>query len=80
MPLTLDQLEEKLLALPAESRERLAISLYESVDIPGRAQHEFSPDQLHEFDRRYEELASGATPGIPLDAVMRQLDQLLAHG
>lgn len=75
---TMDQLEDELLALPVESRERLAISLYDSLATADDVVSEFSADQVEEFQQRAAEYKNGAGPGVPYEVVLRRVDQIIA--
>jgi hypothetical protein len=73
MPLTLDQLRDELLALPAEDRNRLVLSLPDNNEIVPLGLH---PDWTEELRFRREELNAGRMDTIPWETVERELDSL----
>jgi len=74
MPLTLDQLREEMLALPADDRERLISSLVQKTPI---ASHGLHPAWDAEIERRIQDFHDGKTQGIPWEEVDKELDQLV---
>jgi len=74
MSLTLDQLREEVLALPADDREQLISSLLQNTQI---ASHGLHPAWDAEIDRRIQDFHDGKTQGIPWEEVDKDLDQLV---
>lgn len=70
MARTLDEIREDVKALPANEREEL---LDELLD-------EFDRAQLAEWERRAEELRTGAVKGIPLEDAVRRLREKYSGG
>ena len=61
--MTLDQLEQEVLKLPAEQRARLAERIISSLDEEAEIEREW----LAEVRRRDAELDTGKVEGIPLE-------------
>jgi hypothetical protein len=80
MPLTLDQLEEKLLSLPESNRVRLATTLLHSLPIPEGILEEGTPEFEAELARRHKEIEDGTVEFIPYEVVMRELGEMLQQG
>jgi len=78
--LTLDQLEEKLLSLPESSRDRLAMSLLDSLPAPDGLLKEDSPQLEAEIALRCEEIENGTAVMVPFGTVMQELRELLQKG
>ena len=73
----LDQLEQRLLSLPEDSRRQLAERLWDSVATPEEVAAEFTPEQVTEFHRRMEEYESGVALTYSHESVMQEIDNLL---
>ena len=71
---TIDTLFTEAMALPDDSRLRLAERLLSTVaDEPA-----LEPEQLKEVHRRMEEIRSGKVQTIPGEQVFREIEQSLA--
>jgi putative addiction module component (TIGR02574 family) len=77
---TLDQLEEKLLSLPESSRDRLAMSLLDSLPAPDGILDEDSPELEAELARRCAGIEDGTAVMVPFETVMQELRELLQQG
>lgn len=71
--MTVDQLEQEALSLPAEQRARLAERLIASLD----AEAEIEKAWLAEAKRRDAELDSGAVNAIPMEDALASARKLL---
>ena len=77
MALNLEELEEQVLALPAESRHHLAVSLWSSLEFEEYVSGEFSDAQIAEFKRRAAEVEDGTAVLMPYEAVKQRISDLL---
>jgi putative addiction module component (TIGR02574 family) len=69
--MTIEQLEQELLKLPAGERARLAERLISSLD----EEAEIEAQWIAEVRRRDEELESGAVQSIPLEDALASIRQ-----
>ncbi|MEM1157967.1 MAG: addiction module protein [Verrucomicrobiota bacterium] len=74
--MTLEQLTEDALSLPATSRAYLAEKLLESIDYEEDVP--VSPEWKKEIMRRAKELDEGTVEGIPAEAVFEEIEQRLS--
>jgi putative addiction module component (TIGR02574 family) len=70
----IENLRERILALPPEERELLLASVSGSVDDPSFKLHS---DWDMEIKRRVDDLRSGKVQGIPAEDVFREIDEIL---
>jgi hypothetical protein len=75
----LDQLEEKLLSLPESSRDRLAMSLLDSLPAADGILEEDSPELEAEIARRCAEIEDGAAVMVPFETVTQELREMLGR-
>lgn len=75
---SLSQLTQDVLSLPAEDRIRLAQVLWNSVPPEDQAAHlPLSDEFLEELDRRNADLESGRVEAIPYEKAMAELRKSL---
>ena len=75
MPLTVDQLEQEAMQLPAAYRAHLAEKLVESLELADT--EEIRQLWAAEANRRREEIRSGAVQPIPGEQVIQKIRRLL---
>ena len=78
MSVLIDNIEEAALALPSESRARLANRLLDSLDIEAESS-ELRESRIAELRRRVSEIKSGTVELIDADTAFKRIDKLLAR-
>lgn len=71
MSMTVEQITEKAMALPPESRALQADRLCQSIE--GRSPSDLDPEVVAMIDRRYRELKSGQVKGLPAEQFIAEL-------
>jgi putative addiction module component (TIGR02574 family) len=67
---TLDQIREEVFTLTEEDRRKLADDILGSLPPA----HEYSPEQIAEWERRLDDLRSGRDPGVTLEEFLGDED------
>ena len=77
MSLTLDQITEEALKLPADSKALLADKLVESLDLeePDEIQRLWSAEAI----RRRDEIRSGRVRSVPVEEVLEEVRRLVGR-
>jgi len=73
MTMTLEQLEEAVLALPADSQAALLGRLLKRLGEKDEIDEEVATVWVEEAERRDREMDNGNTPGIPAEEVFEKL-------
>jgi putative addiction module component (TIGR02574 family) len=74
MPLTFEELREEVLALPADQREELILSISEASNTEPFDLH---PSWKEELKRRSDDFHSGRVTAIPWEVVEKELDEIV---
>lgn len=75
MSMTVEQIAEAAMTLPPQSRALLADRLWQSLE--GVSKSELNPEVVALIDRRYQQLKSGQTNGIPAEQFIAELREEL---
>lgn len=78
MGVVIDNIEEIAMALPSESRARLAGRLFESLDADSESP-ELRQERITELRRRVSEIKSGTAKFIGAEMAFKKIDELLAR-
>jgi putative addiction module component (TIGR02574 family) len=72
-----DSIKSQIMELTPAEREDL-LQWIDQTLVFSEYDHELTPEQIEEFNRRLDEIDSGADPGVPAEEVMQGLRAMLA--